>query len=170
LPEIDFWIRQNFDKATKIRQSEAFLSFVIDEIKVDFVKDSLSIAMERPQVILENNVLLRLDTIDNIASNKLTTLVSRTEPKDFIDFYFIAQKYPDLDREKVFQDANKKDAIFDDMPTASFQIEEGFEVVKNKSIAFPNLLIDIDEQRFIEFYKELIAWLYAKGEKQIKGT
>jgi predicted nucleotidyltransferase component of viral defense system len=170
LPEIDFWIRQNFDKAAKIRQSETFLSFVIDEIKVDFVKDSLSIATERPQVVLENNVLVRLDTLDNIASNKLTTLVSRTETKDFIDFYFIAQKYPDLDREKILQDANKKDAIFDDMPTAAFQIEEGFGVVKNKSIAFPNLLEAIDEQRFIEFYKEMIAWLYAKGEKQIKGT
>jgi predicted nucleotidyltransferase component of viral defense system len=170
LPEIDFWIRQNFNKATKIRQSETFLSFVIDEIKVDFVKDSLSIAMERPRVILENNVPLRLDTIANIASNKLTTLVSRTETKDFIDFYFIVKKYPDLNREEVLQDAIKKDAIFDDLPTAAFQIEEGFDVVKNKSIAFPNLLAAIDEQRFIEFYKEMIAWLYAIGEKRIRGT
>jgi Domain of unknown function (DUF1814). len=170
LSEIDFWIRQNFNNATKIRQSETFLSFVIDEIKVDFVKDSLSLEMERPQVILENKVLLSLDSIENIASNKLTTLVSRTENKDFIDFYFIAKKYPQLNREDVLRDAIKKDVIFDDMPTAAFQIEEGFDVVKNKSIAFPNLLTVIDEQQFIEFYKELIAWLYAIGEKQIRGT
>jgi len=165
LPEIDFWIRRTFSTATKIRQSDSFLCFIIDETKVDFVKDPLSIPLERPKILLEENSSVQIDTISNIVSNKLTTLASRTEPKDFIDFYFICKKYPKIVRETILLDAIKKDAIFDDPPTAAFQIEEGFKFVLKNTPAFPYLLTSLDYNSFNEFYKKFIAWLYKKGLK-----
>ncbi|MFW6140865.1 MAG: hypothetical protein ACOC5S_05880 [Acidobacteriota bacterium] len=67
----------------------------------------------RERVELENELTLLIDNIDNIASNKFSCIVSRTEPKDFIDTYFIFKRYPDLKIEDVYKNAKLKDAIFD---------------------------------------------------------
>jgi len=48
-----------------------------------------------------------VDSIENIGANKLTAILSRTEPKDFVDLYFILQAGHDFD--DLLAKAQKKD-------------------------------------------------------------
>jgi predicted nucleotidyltransferase component of viral defense system len=140
LSELDLWIRARWkDSCSKIKEGPNFLSFLIDETKVEFVHDSLSNADERPNAEFENGRRLMVDNLRNIVSNKLGAMVSRQEPKDFVDYYFIAKLDPGLDMERVWQDARRKDAIFDDPPTAAFQLEEGLALIREK----PDLLPEV---------------------------
>ena len=101
-----------------------------------------------------------IDVIDNIVSNKLNTLVSRTEPKDYIDFYCIMKMYPQYSNQNVYQAAKKKDAIFEDPATAAYQIEDGFGFLKENPQLMPSLNFDLDKSDFESFYKNFIHWIY----------
>lgn len=161
LSEIDFWIRTKWQKdCVKIKESPNFLSFLIKDTKVDFVIDLLSNKEGREKVLLENKHYLLVDTINNIASNKFCTIVSRIEPKDFIDFYFIQKIFPEMNIEQIHNNARLKDAIFDDPPTCAFQIEEGLSFLKESPIISPKMLRDFDRKDFLKFYNNLVSWLY----------
>jgi predicted nucleotidyltransferase component of viral defense system len=97
LGEIDFWTKTQWPKASaKIKEGPEFLSLLIKEVRVDFVVDPLSIDEKRERFVFENGRSLFIDTIRNIASNKLCAVVSRIEPKDFVDFYVILKTFPDI--------------------------------------------------------------------------
>lgn len=51
---------------------------------------------------------VKVDSIENIGSNKITAIFGRTEAKDFIDLYFILKKKL-FTFEKLLNDAKKKD-------------------------------------------------------------
>lgn len=161
LSEIDLWIRRMWlEDVVKIKESPNFLSYLISEIKVDFVIDPLSNRESREKILLENGHYLSVDTINNIASNKFCTIVSRMEPKDFIDLYFIQQLFPERNIEEVCNAARTKDAIFDDPPTAAFQIEEGLDFLKENQTIFPKILRDFNIDDFLRFYENITNWLY----------
>ena len=165
LQEISFLIRTIWPhEATIIRESSSFVSTLIREVKVDFVHDPLSQDTKRDKIYLSNNNYISIDTIPNIASNKLCTVVSRTEPKDFIDLYFLIKMIPALTFEQIYQSARQKDAIFDDSPTAAFQLEENYAFVKNNPQMMPNVLIDFNRSDWIAFYERIIQWLYSRVE------
>jgi hypothetical protein len=98
--------------------------------------------------------------IENIVSNKLCTIVSRTEPKDFIDFYFLLKLIPGLSCDRIYKDAKQKDTIFDDAPTAAYQIEENFKFIKNNPELIPHILRDFDKNECTRFYDNFIQWIY----------
>jgi len=161
--EIDYWLRSSWKgTCSKIKQGSEFLSFLIKGTKVDFVIDALSNQGTRERVEFENDRSLFIDNIDNIASNKLSCVVSRTEPKDFIDTYFIFKSYPDLKIEDIYQNARTKDAIFDDPPTAAFQLEEGISFIKENPSIMPELKRKADSKDLISFFEDLLQWLYEK--------
>ncbi|MBI5373894.1 MAG: nucleotidyl transferase AbiEii/AbiGii toxin family protein [Candidatus Schekmanbacteria bacterium] len=161
LSEIDFWIRREWvNECTKLKEGPHFLSLMIREVKVDFVIDPLSIAESRFKFHFENGHTLLLDTIDNIVSNKFCTLVSRTEPKDFIDFYFIQKMLNESNIEQIYKNAKKKDAIFEDVPTVAFQIEEGLKFLRDNERVIPLLTKSFSREDFYHFYDGLIKWLY----------
>lgn len=161
ISEIDFWIKTMWpQESVKIKESPNFLSVLIKEIKVDFVIDLLSNREERIKVLLENGHYLLVDNIKNISSNKFCTIASRIEPKDFVDFYFIQKTFPSMSIENIYNDAKKKDAIFDDPPTVAFQIEEGFNFLKENPNIIPQMKIHLDMGDFFNFYKILIEWIY----------
>lgn len=161
LAEIDFWIRRMWPQnSVKIKQSPNFLSYLINEIKIDFVIDLLSNKGDREKILLENEHYLLVDTVNNIFSNKFYTIASRTEPKDFVDFYFIHHLFPERDIDYVYHSARKKDAIFDDPPTVAFQIEEGLTFLMKNQAIFPQILRDFNKDDFFKFYKGIINWLY----------
>ncbi|MFQ5455311.1 MAG: nucleotidyl transferase AbiEii/AbiGii toxin family protein [Nitrospirota bacterium] len=163
LAEIDFWIKRMWTgEGVKIKDSPNFLSYLIKETKVDFVIDALSNREDREKILFENRHNLLVDTINNIVSNKFCTIVSRIEPKDFIDFYFIQKLFPKMDIEQIYNNARIKEAIFDDPPTAAFQIEEGIAFLKNNKTIFPQILMDFDIHDFFEFYDNVINWLYQR--------
>jgi predicted nucleotidyltransferase component of viral defense system len=163
LSEIDFWIRDQWTgSCSKIKEGPGFLSFLINETKVEFVRDPLSNSENRATVGFENGRHLKVDNLRNIISNKLCAMVSRQEPKDFVDFYFLTKRYPDLALEEAYQDARRKDAIFDDPPTAAFQLEEGLALIQEKPSLLPKIKTEFDLRQFVDDLAKLAEWLYQK--------
>jgi predicted nucleotidyltransferase component of viral defense system len=159
--EIDYWIKTYYQKrSTTIKASQNFLSYLIEGIKVDLVRDRLSLECERPRFNLEQDHSIMIDVMDNIVSNKLNTIVSRTEPKDYIDFYYIMKRYPQYSNQKVYQAAKKKDAIFEDPATVAYQIEEGIGFLNENPQLMPSLNLDLDKSDFELFYKNFTQWIY----------
>ncbi len=76
--------------------------FITDngELKVEFVKYSFT--QIEPPIMRDG---MRIDSIRDIAANKLMALIDRFEPKDFIDLFFLLQ---DRKLEEVRSDAEKK--------------------------------------------------------------
>jgi len=160
---LDPWIRARWrGSCSKIKEGPDFLSFLIDETKVDFVRDPLSNGDERPAAELEKGRRLKVDNLRNIVSNKLGAMVSRQEPKDFVDFYFIAKLHPGMDMESAWQDARRKDAIFDDLPTAAFQLEEGLALIRENPDLLPEVRLEFDRKAFFDHFAGIAEWLYRK--------
>jgi predicted nucleotidyltransferase component of viral defense system len=68
--------------------SRDFLRVVIDnELKIDLVNDRVN-RYGRPK---KTNLGFKIDTIENIFSNKICAILSRDEPKDVFDFFTIYQ-------------------------------------------------------------------------------
>jgi hypothetical protein len=161
LGEIDFWIKTQWPKATaKIKEGPEFLSLLIKEVRVDFVVDPLSIDEKRERFVFENGRSLFIDTIRNIASNKLCAVVSRIEPKDFVDFYVILKTFPDIEIEDIYHLSRLKDAIFDDPPTAAYQLEIGIAFIRENPSLIPKMLKQIDWEDFFEFYTNMAKRIY----------
>lgn len=161
LSSISFWIRTEWPyEHTIIRSSPQFLSLLVREVKVDFVIDPLSEKAKRERFSLESDHSLMVDTIENITSNKLCTLVSRMEPKDFVDFYFLFNDVPKLKIEEVYAEAKRKEALLDDPPTAAYQLEEGIRFLKDHKELIPPLKKGLDLKDLFVFYENLARRLY----------
>ncbi len=162
LPDISRRIKMLWrEKAVVIKQNNIFLSLLINNVKVDFVIDKLSNKEKRNKIKI-NDSFLTIDTINNIVSNKLWRVVGRTELKDFIDFYFIIKTTPTLDLDNIYEDAKKKDAIFEDVPTVAFQIEENFNTLFKNYDIFPVIHKEFDKKDFKNFFIKLIRHIYKK--------
>lgn len=151
-----------FGDVTQTVSSSTFARFVVNSVKVDFVHDPLSLGVEREVVELEQSAPLTLDSISNIFSNKLAASVSRSEAKDFIDLYFLAGEFPQLSLDAMIVDAKAKEAMFDDTAAAAYQIERNLNQVRGS--VGPGLLKQVDDADFTEFFKQLVARLYARQE------
>ena len=166
LPELDFWIKTRWgSRCSQLRKSPQFLSMLIDGVKVDLVIDPLSLRNPRKRFHFDNQRSLQIDTLSNIASNKFTAVVSRTEPKDFVDLYLILQIFPEYDWEDLYQKSRLKDAIFDDPPTAAFQLESGVAFLRENPSLWPRMLEKVVWEELFYFYNQLTQWLYALVRK-----
>ena len=90
---------------------------------------------------------LEIDSIYDIAANKVHTLFMRARPRDYVDLYCIMTRgnYP---LEKLIIDAKTKfDWHIDRLNLAS-----QFARVKEFSIDFPKMLISFDEKKMIKFF------------------
>ena len=160
LDEISFWLKTELEQEQIIiRSSPKFLSLLIDEVKVDFVIDPLSIKEERKRVTINSNSLM-IDTLSNIVTNKLCTVVSRNEPKDYIDFYFLNKDIAEQEFDSIFYAARKKEALFDDPPTAAYQIEEGLRFIRGNTNLIPKLRVDFKLEDMVEFYNRIAKLIY----------
>jgi predicted nucleotidyltransferase component of viral defense system len=161
LGALDFNLKTSFSsRYTKIKSSQNFLSLLINNVKIDFVIDPFSFDEPRPEYEIEAHLFLRLDTVRSIASNKLCAIVSRTEPKDFVDYYILFKKIEGLSFEKVLHDARAKEALFDDPPTAAYQMEQTLAFLRSSGQAFPSLLEPLNRQELFDFYDHTIQHLY----------
>lgn len=163
LNSLDFWILRKFNDAKKTGISEFSISYLIENVRVDFVLDQLSNKEKREKVHFGNDSVLTIDTIDNIVSNKLCTLVSRTEVKDYIDFYFLCKDLEESVFTNIYADALEKDIIFEDYPTVAYQIERGIEKILSMNTEFyPQMLLPFDSFEFKEFYNKIVKKIYKK--------
>lgn len=103
---------------------------------------------------------IRVDSIENIGSNKITAIFGRTEAKDFVDFYFILKKKL-FTFQKLLRDAKKKDLGLSEFYLAHMLLE----VKKLKN--FPEILIpfnkDSMEKYFVSIANKLLLEAKPKG-------
>lgn len=81
-------------------RNQFFLEFEKEELKIEFTLYPFT-QLEKPKV--EDGI--KIDSLRDIAANKMMTILDRFDPKDFVDLYFILQK---TDLQKVRQDAEEK--------------------------------------------------------------
>lgn len=117
-----------------------FLTGKNEALKIDLVKD---------QKIHFGNIKsfgnIRVDSIENIGSNKITAIFGRTEAKDFIDLYFILKKKL-FTFQKLLQDAKKKDLGLSEFYLAHMLLE-----VKNLK-NFPEMLVYFNKKSMENFF------------------
>ena len=89
------------------RHTEYFHRYLLEDVEggvlqTDLVRDFGPQFGERRQV---GHIIV--DSLENIAANKLTAILARSEPKDFVDLYFIL--HSGLSFEQVFEMGRQKD-------------------------------------------------------------
>jgi predicted nucleotidyltransferase component of viral defense system len=85
-------------------ETKNFVRMVVDgSLQIDFVND----AAYRPNDIVVTPKKYRIDTVENILSNKLTAVIGRDNPKDIFDIVLIHTYYP-IDWPKILQAAHRK--------------------------------------------------------------
>ena len=150
-------------KLTTIKQvtTNTFLQFIFEDIeknmlKVDLVKD---IPVHFGEFKQEGNV--RLDSLENIGSNKITAIFGRTDHKDFIDLYYILNE-TDLSFEHLVSLAKQKDVGLTD-----FYLANSINQIETAS-QMPILLKPLDLKKYNEFYKKLSRGLFLKIKPEDK--
>lgn len=96
--------------------------FIVDterqiELKIEFIND----VEHRTGEIHEHPIYPRIDSWQNILSNKITAL-SRNEPKDWIDILYISYQY-NFNWMKLIEEAKKKDSWVEEIKVASYFYE-----------------------------------------------
>ena len=90
---------------------------------------------------------LEIDSIYDIATNKVHTLFMRARPRDYVDLYCI-MKEENYQLEKLIIDAKAKfDWDLDRITLAS-----QFSRVKDFTKDFPKMLIPFDEKKMVKFF------------------
>lgn len=161
LKGISLSIKRTWQKqAVILSESSDQLSCLIKDIRVDFVVDPLSSKGQRHYVLLKKGLKLRVDTIHNIIVNKFCSVVSRREPKDFIDIYFLFKRYNFFSLKDVYKMAGQREGLFDDPPTVAYQIEEGLSFIKDNPELLPKIIAEFDKNDFFNFFERCTEWIY----------
>ncbi len=162
LRDLGGWIKRKWGNGCiTIEEDQRFMSFLLRGVKVDLAVDSFSETdKERPRVDLLNN-RLTIDTLDNIVSNKLCAMASRTELKDYVDFFFILKTFGSMyDFSHIYERARLKDAIFDDPPTVAYQIESGISVIKQNPGLLPATRVPLDIKELVGFCEDIVDRIF----------
>ncbi len=104
---------------------------------------------------------VRVDSLDNIGSNKITAIFGRLEIKDYIDLYSIITqtKYT---FEELFELARQKDLGLTEFYFAS-TIADISQIQ-----TWPDLKIDLDKQAMFDYYQKLVENLLLKIKPEDK--
>lgn len=128
-----------------------FLQYIYKEgLKVDLVKD---IPVHFGQIKTEG--VVRIDSIENIGSNKVLAIFGRTEAKDFIDLYFIL-KETEYTLDHLYTLATKKDVGLTEFYLA-YAMDKVGEATND-----PVMLKPYDREKATLFYKEMSKKLLLK--------
>lgn len=125
-----------------------------EELKIDLVKDQ-NIHFGDIKTFGKT----RVDSIENIGSNKITAIFGRTEAKDFIDLYFILKKKL-FTFQKLLKDAKKKDLGLSEFYLAHMLLE-----VKNLK-NFPKMLIPFDKGDMKNYFISLANKLLLRAKPE----
>ncbi len=130
--------------------SRDFVRIKVDDLlQVDFVNDRAP-RYKEPRV-LENGY--KIDTIENILSNKITAVIGRDNPKDIFDIYLISRYYS-VNWQEILDAAQEKSVFsIDDL------------IVRLKSFPYRLLgSINLIDERFLDTFKDDYTALIEKIE------
>ncbi|MBU1000530.1 nucleotidyl transferase AbiEii/AbiGii toxin family protein [Patescibacteria group bacterium] len=120
-----------------------FLTGKKEELKIDLVREQ-KVSFGKIKTFGK----IRVDSVENIGSNKITAIFNRTEAKDFIDLYSILRKKL-FSFQKLFQDAKKKDLGLSEFYLAHMLLE-----VKNLK-NFPKMLVPFNKGKMESYFVSL---------------
>lgn len=135
--------------------TNTFLQYIFEDasgesLKVDFVKD---IPVHFGEFRQEGNV--KVDSLENIGSNKVLAIFGRTDHKDFIDLYYILQETK-LAFEYLISLAKKKD-----VGLTEFYLANSINQLQTAT-QMPVLLKPLDVDAYKAFYERLSKELLVK--------
>lgn len=142
-------------KSTKEVVTDSFLQYFLEDesgqtLKIDFVKD---IPVRFGDVVSQGKI--RLDSLENIGSNKVLAIFGRLETKDYIDLYYLITE-SGLNFDKICEDAKKKDLGF-----SEFYLANAIDRL-NEVTTYPVLLKPLDLKKMTAFYQDLSRSLLLK--------
>ena len=140
---------------TKQVNTETFLQYICEgkhalDLKIDIVKD---IPVHFGKIIKKG--VVKIDSLENIGSNKILAILGRSDAKDFIDLYFILTKTK-LKFDYLYNLAKQKD-----LGLSEFYLANSIRQIKEIKI-YPQMLKQFDETRMLKFYDNLSKKLLAK--------
>ena len=146
---------------TKQVTTSTFLQFIFEDseknmLKIDLVKD---IPVHFGEFKLEGK--MKLDSLENIGSNKITAIFGRTDHKDFIDLYYILNE-TNFTFDHLVSLAKRKDLGLTD-----FYLTNSINQIEGAS-QMPVLLKSLDLNKYNEFYKKLSSDLFLKIKPEEK--
>jgi predicted nucleotidyltransferase component of viral defense system len=96
-------------------ETTGFCSYTYQNTKVDFVMDMVSLPDKYNYVTIDG-IDIRIDVPENFIVNKLTTLVSRMEVRDYVDFALLYNKYFQIeDFDKILDKAKLREGALEDI-------------------------------------------------------
>lgn len=138
-----------------------FVQFIFEDVnkstlKVDLVKD---IPVHFGDVKQEGKI--KIDSLENIGSNKITAIFGRTDHKDFIDLYYI------LNETKFTFDQLVSLAKQKDLGLTDFYLANSINQLTTVN-QMPVLLKPLDIDRYKDFYQKLSAEILLKIKPEDK--
>jgi len=118
-------------------------------LKIDMVRDFGPQYGER---FIREGVIV--DSLDNIAANKITAIFGRADIKDFVDLYFILQAGYDLDQ--LFEKAREKD-----LGLTWFYFAGMLRQI-NRHTVLPHMLKPLELETLRVFYNDLARKIMSK--------
>lgn len=134
---------KSFDFNTSFNRNLFFLKFPNETLKLEFTYypfKQLDDSME------EFNV--KIDSIEDIAVNKLFTIYQAPRSRDFMDLYIIVQKYG-----FTIDDLNKKAKIKFDSHVDPLKLGTQFHLITELK-DYPNLIDKLEDKKWQDFFKE----------------
>jgi len=96
-------------------------------------------------LILNN---LRIDSLLDIAVNKLFSIYQQTKARDFVDLFFICRK-----TKYTINDLTKKAQLKFDFSIDKLQLAKQFLLVREVK-DYPKMLVKLDKKQFFNFYEK----------------
>lgn len=147
---------QTKSKLTISIRSQTYHEIFLENKKEKWMQ-KIDIIQEQPKHFGKIQTIdkIRIDSLINIATNKVLTVFGRFEPKDYIDLYLICTQTK-LSFDKIFKLAKEKDTGLSEFYFASVIADV------DKIQTLPKMKIAFDKNAFIKFYKDLSRKLLLK--------
>lgn len=137
-------------------RSETYHELYLENTKEGW-RQKIDIVQEQPKhfgtVISIEGVFV--DSLINIATNKILAIYGRLEPKDYIDLYIICSQTK-LVFDSLFEKAKGKDTGLSELYFAHTVLNV------EKMVTLPKMKITFDREKFIEFYQQISRRLLLK--------
>lgn len=137
-------------------RSQTYSEIYLENTK-DGWRQKIDIVQEQPVHFGEITHVdtIAIDSLVNIATNKILAIFGRLEPKDYIDLYVIFTQTK-MKFDEMFEKAKEKDTGLSELYFANVISEvEQFKT-------FPKMHIPFDRKAFVKFYQDLSFYLLLK--------
>lgn len=137
-------------------RSQTYSEIYLENAKEEW-RQKIDIVQEQPIHFgkITNIDTITVDSLVNIATNKILAVFGRLEPKDYIDLYVIFTQ-TEMNFDEMFEKAKEKDTGLSELYFANVIADV------SKFETFPKMHIPFDKKAFVKFYYDLSKNLLLK--------